>query len=235
MSLLSIAQGALRRLSGFEVPSTYYGNNNLTAVSCVNLLQEAGNTLVRQHRWQELITEHTFTTTASTATYALPSDFKAFANMSQWDRTNQWRLTGPTPSIVWQWLKSGISVASTNNRWFMVRGNLFTIFPTPSTTGDTIAFDYYSNAWITKQADSTNVTAWTADLDTARIDEELLTLDLKWRFLQAKGMPYEPEYKAFESVKEDLLADNGGRGMINLNTPMRPMFDGNLPDNGFGG
>jgi hypothetical protein len=234
MSLLSIAQGALRRLSGFEVPSTYYGNNNLTAVSCVNLLQEAGNTLVRQHRWQELITEHTFTTTASTATYALPSDFKAFANMSQWDRTNQWRLTGPTPSIVWQWLKSGISVASTNNRWFMVRGNLFTIFPTPSTTGDTIAFDYYSNAWITKQADSTNVTAWTADLDTARIDEELLTLDLKWRFLQAKGMPYEPEYKAFESVKEDLLADNGGRGMINLNTPMRPMFDGNLPDNGFG-
>jgi hypothetical protein len=234
MSLLSIAQGALRRLSGFEVPSTYFGNNNLTAVSCVNLLQEAGNTLVRQHRWQELITEHTFTTTASTATYALPSDFKAFANMSQWDRTNQWRLTGPTPSIVWQWLKSGISVASTNNRWFMVRGNLFTIFPTPSTTGDTIAFDYYSNAWITKQADSTNVTAWTADLDTARIDEELLTLDLKWRFLQAKGMPYEPEYKAFESVKEDLLADNGGRGMINLNTPMRPMFDGNLPDNGFG-
>jgi hypothetical protein len=235
MSLLSIAQGALRRLSGFEVPSTYFGNNNLTAVSCVNLLQEAGNTLVRQHRWQELITEHTFTTTASTATYALPSDFKAFANMSQWDRTNQWRMTGPTPSIVWQWLKSGISVASTNNRWFMVRGNLFTIFPTPSTTGDTIAFDYYSHAWITKQADSTNVTAWTADLDTARIDEELLTLDLKWRFLQAKGMPYEPEYKAFESVKEDLLADNGGRGMINLNKPMRPMFDGNLPETGFGG
>ena len=235
MSLLSISQGALRRLSGFEVPSTYFGNNNLTAVSCVNLLQEAGNTLVRQHRWQELITEYTFTTTASTATYALPSDFKAFANMSQWDRTNQWRMTGPTPSIVWQWLKSGISVASTNNRWFMVRGNLFTIFPTPSTTGDTIAFDYYSNAWITKQADSTNVTAWTADLDTARIDEELLTLDLKWRFLQSKGMPFEPEYKAFESVKEDLLADNGGRGMINLNTPMRPMFDGNLPETGFGG
>ncbi len=234
MSLLSIGQGALRRLSGFEVPSTYFGNNNLTAVSVVNLLQEAGNTLVRQHRWQELITEHTFTTTASTATYALPSDFRSFANMSQWDRTNLWRMTGPTPSIVWQWLKSGISVAATNNRWFMVRGNLFTIFPTPTTTGDTIAFDYYSNAWITKQTDSTNVTAWTADLDTSRIDEELLTLDLKWRFLQSKGMPFEPEYKAFEAVKEDILADNGGRGMISLNTPMRPHFGGNLPDQGFG-
>lgn len=235
MSLLSIAQGALRRLSGFEVPSTYYGNNNLTAVSCVNLLQEAGNTLVRQHRWQELITEYTFSTVNGTSAYSLPSDFRAFANMSQWDRSNQWRMTGPVPSIVWQWLKSGISVASTDNRWFMVRGNYLTIYPTPTVDGDTIAFDYYSNAWITKQADSTNVTAWTADLDTARIDEELLTLDLKWRFLQSKGMPFEPEYKAFESVKEDLLADNGGRAMINLNTPMRPMFDGNLPDNGFGG
>ena len=234
MSLLSIAQGALRRLSGFEVPSTFYGNNNLTAVSCVNLLQEAGNTLVRQHRWQELITEYTFSTVNGTSAYSLPSDFRAFANMSQWDRSNQWRMTGPVPSIVWQWLKSGISVASTDNRWFMVRGNYLTIYPTPTVDGDTIAFDYYSNAWITKQADSTNVTAWTADLDTARIDEELLTLDLKWRFLQSKGMPFEPEYKAFESVKEDLLADNGGRAMINLNTPMRPMFDGNLPETNFG-
>lgn len=234
MSLLSIAQGALRRLSGFEVPSTFYGNNNLTAVSCVNLLQEAGNTLVRQHRWQELITEYTFSTVNGTSAYSLPSDFRAFANMSQWDRSNQWRMTGPVPSIVWQWLKSGISVASTDNRWFMVRGNYLTIYPTPTVDGDTIAFDYYSNAWITKQADSTNVTAWTADLDTARIDEELLTLDLKWRFLEAKGMPYEPEYKMFESVKEDLLADNGGRGAIDLNTPMRPMFGGNLPETNFG-
>ena len=234
MSLLTIATKALKRLSGFEVPSTFYGNNNLTAVACVNLLEEAGETLVREHRWQELITEYTFTTTSGTATYALPTNFQAFANMSQWDRTNMWRLSGPIQSMVYQWLKSATVVASTTNRWFMVRGNLFTIYPTPTVTGDTIAFDYFTKAWITKQSDSTHVTEWTADLDTARIDEALLVLDLKWRFLQSKGMPFEPEYKAFESVKSNLVDDNGGRTMIDLNCGARSGFGGNLPETGFG-
>lgn len=234
MTLLTICRSALREIGGFDVPSTFYGNSNLTATQCVALANRAGRTLEKELRWAELITEHTFTTVSGTATYAMPSDFRAFANMSQWDRLNQWRLTGPTPSIVWQWLKSGITVAATNNRWFAVRGAYFTLYPTPSTTGDTIAFDYYSKNWITKQVDSSNVDEWSADNDTARIDEDLIAMDLKWRFLQAKGMPYEPEYKELESIKEALKEDNGGRGIISLNRGSAPSFPGNLPDTGFG-
>lgn len=235
MSLLTICRDALQRLSGFDVPSTYFGNNNLTAVSCVALVTQEGKGLERAHRWQELITEYTFTTVSGQATYSLPSDFRAFANMSQWDRHNRWRMTGPTPSVVYQWLNSGLTVAAANLRWFAVRGNLFTIFPTPTTTGDIIAFDYYSKSWITKQSDQTHVSEFTADLDAPRLDEELLTLGLKWRFLQSKGMPFEPEYKEYESLKEDLLADNGGRGPIDLNRPYVPTLYGNLPDTGYGG
>ncbi len=234
MSLLTICQKSLKGISGFDVPTSFYGNANLTAVLCVALANESGQDLEKECRWSELITEHTFTTTSGTATYAKPTDFRAFANMSQWDRTNQWRLSGPTPSIVWQWLKSGISVAATNTRWFMVRGAYVTIYPTPTTTGDTIAFDYYSKNWVTKQVDSSTTNEWSADNDTARIDEDLLAADLKWRFLQAKGMPFEPEYKRFESLKESLKDDNGGRGLISLSGPVGPSFGGNLPDTGFG-
>lgn len=234
MSLATICTNALKEMSGFEVPSTFYGNTNLTATQCVALADRAGRTLEADIRWSELITEHTFTTTSGTATYAKPSDFRAFANMSQWDRTNQWRLSGPTPSIVWQWLKSGITVASAMNKWFMVRGQYITIYPTPTVSDETIAFDYYSKNWVTKQVDSSNVAAWTADNDTARLDEDLITLSLKWRFLQAKGMPYQPEYAEYESIVESMKEDNGGRGPINLGaTPTRSLHD-LLPDTGYG-
>ena len=233
MSLLTIATNALQEMSGFEVPTSFYGNANLTATLCVALANRSGKTLEKDVRWQELITEYTFSTADGTATYALPSDFRAFANMSQWDRTNQWRMTGPIPSLVYQWLKSGISVASTANKWFMVRGSYITIYPTPSAV-ETIAFDYYSKSWITKQSDSSSVAAFTSDNDTSKIDEDLITLSLKWMFLQAKGMPYEPEYRMYEAAAESLREDNGGRSIIGLNSPTRPYYSGNLPDQGYG-
>lgn len=232
MSLLTIATAALQEIGGFDVPSSFYGNSNLTATQCVALANRAGKTLEQDIRWAELIDEHTFTTADGTATYALPSDFRCFANMSQWDRSNSWRLTGPVPGMVYQWLKSGIVVASTANKWFAIRGSTLTIYPTP-TAIDTIAFDYYSKGWILKQSDSSNVTAWSSDNDTARIDEDLIALSLKWRFLQAKGMPYEPEYREYEAIVDSMREDNGGRAVISLNR-RGGSPDGNLPDTGFG-
>lgn len=235
MTLATVCTKALRGLSGFDIPSTWFGNSNLTAVLAVALANEAGQDLEKEHRWQELITEYTFETESGTAAYALPTGFRAFGPMSQWDRTNQWRMTGPTPSFVYQWLKSGISVASTNNAWFAVRGNQFVVYPTP-TSVRTLAFDYYSKNWITKQLDSSTTNEWSSDNDTSRLDEDLIAADLKWRFLQAKGMPYEPEYKRRESLLELLIADNGGRGMIDLGTPVPRTtgFGENLPDTNFG-
>jgi len=234
MSLLTIATNALSEIGGFAVPDTFYGNANPTASACVALANREGSTLEKECRWSELITEGTITTVSGTATYAKPSDFRAFANMSQWDRTNSWRLTGPTPSFVWQWLQSGITVASAMNKWFMVRGAYIHIYPTPTVSSETIAFDYYSKSWVTKQVDSSSVAAWTADNDTARIDEDLLTMGLKWRFLQSKGMPYEPEYKEYEAIKESLRDDNGGRGIICLGGQRTSSLSDLLPETGYG-
>ena len=37
---------------------------------------------------------------------------------------------------------------------------------------ETIAFDYYSKNWITKQADSSGIAEWSADNDTAKLDAD---------------------------------------------------------------
>jgi hypothetical protein len=235
MSLLTVCQTALEELSGFEVPTSFYGNPNLTAVLCVRSAEAGLGALEIEHRWQELISEYTFTTSAGVATYALPDGFRAFANLAMWDRTNQWRMYGPVPSMIWQWIKSGITVAAANRRWYMVRGNLLTIFPTPTVTGDTIAYDYYSKYCVLSQSTGGYLARFSSDNDLPRLDERLLTLDVKWRFLSAKGMPFEANYKEFEAVKEDLWSDNGGKPLIDMNGGINPVMNGNIPDTGFGG
>lgn len=232
MTLRTICEDALRELGGFEVPATFVGNGNLTARQCVALVQRAGRTLEREHRWVELIKTHTVETEADVASYDLPSDFRAFANVSWWDRTNSRRLVGPASAMEWQWLKGDIAAGATIDRWFRQQGTKFYIHPTPTVDGDTIAFDYYTKNWITTQSTGQGATSFSSDNDTVLLDETLLTLDLKWRFLQSKGMPFEPEYKEFESVKESLLADNGGKRKINLGPPTFELT--NLPDTGFG-
>ena len=231
MSLNTICTNALRELSGFEIPSSFYDNTNLTARSCVALVSREMKTLERMYRWSQLITTHTFTTTDGTATYAMPTDFRAFSNLSQWDRTNSRALVGPASGAEWQWLKGDAAAGATIDRWFRIEGSNLVIHPTPDVTGDTIAFDYYSKSTVTKQLDSSYVVEWTSDNDTSRLDEELLTVGLKWRFLQAKGLPYEPEYKEYSALIEEALADNGGKRMINMG---RSINISNLPDRGFG-
>lgn len=234
MTLATICTDALYEISGFEVPGTFYGNQNLTARTCVQLVTRAGRALERGYRWPELITTYTFTTVSGTASYALPSGFRAFANMSQWDRTNQRQLVGPASGAEWQWLKGSIGAGATIDRWFRIEGTSLVIHPTPTVTGDTIAFDYYSKNWIYTASATTpaNVEAWTHDNDTSRLDEDLLVLSLKWRFLQSKGMPFEPEYREYEQMLEEARADSGGKRRINLG-PSRLRWDG-LPDTGYG-
>ena len=119
-----------------------------------------------------------------------------------------------------------------SDRWFRIEGSRIYIHPTPNVTGDTIAFDYYSRNTVVLQSDSSHASDWASDNDTSRFDEELLTMGLKWRFLQSKGMPFEPEYKEYEAIKDELTADNGGKRMITLGIPS--IVPTNLPDRGFG-
>lgn len=235
MTLATICTNALNGISGYARPSSFFGSANPTAATLVAVANEEGCDLERLYRWQELIDEHTFTTSNGIAEYDLPTDFRAFANMSQWDRTNLWRFTGPVPSMIWQWLNSGLVVVSSTNSWFMVRRNKFTIYPTP-TDVRTAAFDYYSKNWVTVAADQSTQAYWTNDNDTGLLDEKIMTAGIKWRFLQAKGMPFETEYKRWEAIVEAAQADNGGRGVINMNEGARIGIGvPNIPDTGFGG
>jgi hypothetical protein len=236
LSLLQICTRALEEIGGFDVPGSFYGNSNPTAKQCLRLVEREGSSLEKESRWTALITSTTITTVSGTATYALSTyapGFRAFANMSQWDRTNYLPLRGPLSGAQWQYRKSGLVTTGSLNRGFRIAGTSIAIDPTPS-SADTLAFDYYDSRWIVDQSEvaGTYVTQFTSDNDTCRLDEDLLTMGLKWRFLQAKGMPYQPEYAEYESVKTSLLEDEAGKGPICLGAPTTEFT--NIPDTGFG-
>lgn len=224
-----MCQTALRESGQFTVPETIVGNADPTAVQLLALANRAGRTLANDYRWQVLLTTHTFDTVASTESYALPSDFGRFANLSFWDRTNYWAVRGPVTAIEWQARKSS-SIASVSgmNKAFRIAGGLFYIDPVPDAV-ETIAFDYWSSYWISGKA------AYALDADVALIDEDVITLELKWRWLQAKGDSFENEKREAEMRRESVLAADGAKDAIRFSDAggYRER-GGNLPETGFG-
>lgn len=231
-TLLSICQDALRDVGSFEVPSTIANNSNETAELILSLINRLGRRLALIHDWQALQVEYTFTTTSGTASYVLPSGFRKFALLTQWDRTNLKRCNGPTDPKTWQYIKSSGLLTQTIDRYFRIFGNEFLIYPTPDATGDTIAYEYYSSLWC-QSSGGTGQTAFAADTDVPLLDEELLILGLKAAFLKEKGEAYDEALTAYDETYRLLTGHDNGTSVIRFNNRSR-RDDMNLPEMNYG-
>lgn len=170
--------------------------------------------------------------------YALPSDLDRFMTQTFWDRNFRWQLLGPLNAQEWQVLKSGISPTGPRRR-FRIMGNLFYVDPTPADNGSIIAYEYYSNAWCqsTGGTNGTPQTVWTTDTDNYCLDDESLTLGVIWRYLRAKRLSYDMEYKTYTDQKERYTGRDGASRNLPLNASasgIRLLNSTNVPDTGFG-
>jgi len=167
--------------------------------------------------------------------YDLPSDFKYFINQTYWDRSFRWQLLGPLSAQEWQILQSGFVAAGPRTR-FRIFNNLFYLNPAP-TSVHTLVYEYYSNAWCQSSL-GVNQKRWTADTDIFLLEDEVLKLDIKWRFLRAKGFDYlEEKIEATNALNTD-LARNGGSRTLPLSYSgygrLRLLSEDNIPDTNFG-
>lgn len=225
MTLLTICQDAVNEIGDFEVPSTIVNNTNQTAVQLLALAKREIRTLARRHDWSDLVTVHTFATVADTQSYSLPSDFGWIISESVWDRTNDWKVRGPLTPSQWEQAQA-TDIASAAWLWWRIFGGSMYLYPTPSAVA-TIAYEYVSSN-LTSAGNT-----WTADSDTFLLDEELATLGVRWRYLKAKGFPYEEEFNEYEMEVKKAIARDGGSTGLNLDgrsafTPENPaMTEGN--------
>jgi hypothetical protein len=209
MTLLSIVQDAAGRL-GLARPTSVYASTDPLVVQLLGLAQEEGKALAGRHTWQALQTEYTFPTVSGTASYALPSGFDELIKDTVFNRTRRRRMQGDlSPS---QWQETQASLVTMVNPAFRIRGSLFYISPTP-TAAETIAYEYVSLNWC-QSAASAAQSAWAADTDTGILNEELMTLGIKWRWGKAKGLDYAEDMNTYEIEVQKKIFKDGARVTI---------------------
>ncbi len=223
MSLLTIVERVTDRI-GITKPSAVVGNTDQQIVQLLALANEEGEDLANRYLWTALIRENTFTLTtgqrdqgAVNSTVVTDGDFEHYINDTFWDRTTSLPITGPLDSMEWQTLQAFPVTGPYLQHRF--QGNRLYIDPAP-TAADSTAFEYKSNAWC-QSSGGTRQTSWQADNDTGIIDENLMTLGLRWRWLKTKGLDYAEDYATYESRVADAMARDGGKPLLSLEARAR--------------
>lgn len=224
MSLLTICQNVCAELS-IPIPGLVAANPDPTITQLKLLAQRAGDELSRDYDWSILRVPTSFTCTGTIPEpNQPPSDWERFVDNSKiWNNSRLWQLNGPVDAQTWQ-RNVIINTNPVPQIWRMMGGKL-AIYP--NAAGETISFEYVSNAWIAVNGGSTYATTWANDADTARIPERVLELSLIWRWKRAKGLDYAEEMENFERAKESEIGSDRASEAFSLSKPNR----GNIPDN----
>lgn len=242
MSLLTIVEDACNEI-GIPQPTTVIANTDEQIAKLLALSNRGGRAYARDFDWTVLERLHTFTTTASTSDYALPSDYSRLLRDTEWDRANKRPLIGPVTRQTWETIKSGlIGSGIVGRRYQIVRSSsttsrIMAIDPTPSTTGDTLAYWYVSTNWCSDSAGATPASAWAADTDVPLLNSDLLTLDLVVRYKRSKGLEFSSEADELMQLFTLLSGQDRPAPVINMasRNPFRLLDETNLPESGLTG
>lgn len=212
MTVLTICQNAALEL-GLLQPSSVFNTTDPNANQLARLANRVGSYLVKEWAWSELQTETTHTTLAAEdqgAIATIAPGFERFLTDTIYNRDEQWRVMGPRSPADWQ-AEKGLSTTSIRDTMRIRNGRLL-MLPAPS-AGQTIAFEYLDNRFA-QSSGGTNQTSFQADSDVSRIDEELITLGIIYRFLERKGFSYAEAQRDFERELNKVKQADGGGGRV---------------------
>lgn len=214
MTLLTIVQDAAAEV-GIPIPSTVVSNPDSTVVRLLALSNRGGKALAQRFPWQELVSEWTLTTTATESQGLVETIMPGFnwdIYQTMWNRNTKFPITGPLFPAEWQFLKA----LNITGPWpqFRIRGDELLCIPVP-TAGDTYAGEYVSRYWC-QSSGGTGQERWAADTDSGVLREDLLTLDLIWRYKKAIGLDYAEEKMEAEMQINNAMSRSGSNRILNL-------------------
>lgn len=229
MSLLTIIENACGQLN-IVTPSAVVMATDTQTLQLLALARVGGKEIARRFDWQILTKEGTFNTLAAeTQVASISTTFPNFARImdgTMWDRTQSRPVRGPLTTQEWQ-RRKGAAAQVGVEYYFRIRGDAIMFNPFPPAS-ESIYFEYISNKWC-QSAGAVLQSTWLADTDTALIDEDLLQLDLIWRWLKAKGLDYSEEFRTFEMAAADIFGPDGGKAIVDMTGDVIG-WDYNIPD-----
>lgn len=214
MTLITICQKALNEIGDIEVPSSLFGNTNQTAKQSLALINRALKEAARETSWPPLKRSATVSLVGGTSEYDLPSDYQSFIRETIWN-TSQRRMVFITDAQEWTQLQAQ-NIGGTTTLFFRIfrdpsgNGQKIQFYPEPGNS-ETVTYEYISNALTQSSGGTLQGNEFLADTDTALLDEDLITLGFKWRFLKSKGLPYSEEFTDYQLAASDRATANGAK------------------------
>ncbi len=215
-TLLEIVQDAFSELTEQDIPASVVGNGDPNAIRALALANRAGKALNcdAPSGWEATRREYQFLTVADQEAYDAPADYDSMIPHTYWDKLNYWRVNGPATPAFYNYLRSAI-VAVGVRRWLYFEDGKFHLHPVPADSDFPISIWYRSNAWC-RSATGTLQTRWLADNDEPRLNADLMTMGLKWRLLQADGLPYMEAKQEYAREVDKVMARDGGMPVLNM-------------------
>lgn len=241
-SLLTIVKDAAREI-GLPSPSAVIGSTDPTVRRLLAMSDREGRSLAEEADWTVLQRLHTFDTVDGTDEYSLPDDYSRLLRDSEWDREEKRPLIGPLSAQQWQSIKSGsLGSGVAFRRYRILRSasstsRTFRVDPTPSTTGETLAFEYISDQWCSDSGGSTLQSEWNDDTDESLLDRDLMTLGLIVRFKRSIGLDYASEADEYAQMLSRKKGQDRPSPTLNLAHQSRVRLIGpaNAPETGITG
>lgn len=212
MTVLSVAQSVAANVKLDPVPTTLFGSDEVESVEMRELANECAQYITDEHSWQALTRLHTITGDGATESWDLPSDYGWMPKDQQvWSSSLETPLTRIESRNRWL----GLEVQSFDfvyNAWIIYGGQMH-IKPALG-SGATAKF-YYQTKNRVQDSGGTNKALFTADTDTFRLDERLLTLCMIWRYREDNGLPYVEDMRSYgKAVAHALTRDEGAKKVV---------------------
>lgn len=205
------------------------------------LLDLSGQSLAREHPWTQLQREYEMVTTGAEV-YALPSDFNAMLNQTQWVVNGiggAQPLAGPATPQQWSQLVSSADPTAGIYLWFRPQEGKLRVFPIEA--GTPIRFEYMSRAWVVAADDSTTRRDHALlPSDMVLYEPLLIEQRLRLEFLQARGFDTTKAKDDYLQIYSSIAGQDGGAPVLSMSADgaygghNRLVGWRNTPDSGYG-
>ena len=212
-------------LSGFGIPSTFFGGNDPDDNLIFYLLRRVGRDIAK-YRWNELLRTARINITGGNNSYNLPNDFREFVPNSMRVEGDLRPIDFPAPIETWAHIDAQIGATGILHRMRLQGGKLVTH---PLDTDDfVVRFEYLSNFPVIDQDGVTGKKLFEQDNDTWTLDEDLIIKGLKVKWSVEKGLDtLQADSGDYTQYLNELKGTDSSARRIQMGNP--PIYYPNAP------
>ena len=224
MTILAACQEAAKLLRpGQAIPTSVFSSADTFARELAALSNEAARAIANAKDWRTLMVLKTESGDGVTTAFSFPSDYDRFP-LDGMVYSTSYQLPLEKVDDEQEWLDREIrSFIGSIGYWIVLGGamNIKGSGGAAMAVGESAKY-YYLSKYIVTNEGAVTQEEFTADTDSFRLPERLLTLELIWRWRHRKGFDYGEDMRNAEIARAEEFAKEKGRRTISVGRARLP-------------